>query len=504
MPKLLSLFDKPQGDDPFISDSTINNIKLPALLHLCMNESQIGAVSTFLQRPSSAESIQTQQEFFREFLYSDSLVDLLKKTQNELLHARQLKEQYDKEKCPELKHFLFFKLMDVYLIALTDIAAVPVAQSSIMSEFLANAKAFCVEDTIQQAIDDMRPIRKAFKDTATQSFEVKLYGSFMVGYDTVPTESTVRPLGEQLHRLFSDMGMGITTPPPNKEMKGDMLNTYLRLLIKNNKQIHGALSSFHTKHNALLNRIIPIDINDISTVLCIHTLFDYMSKQDIPLCFPELSSTRAAHIYDCHDVSLLTQKTQKIIPNDFVCNKEEGIFILTGINSGGKTTYLRGLGISVAFFAAGLPVPATSAMLPSYDRMEALFAGRDSTRGGERFLQEKQMLDGTMARISANSLLLVNELFSSIDEKTATAEYSQAIRLLQQKACHCLLITHLHSLAEGVAPYADIICLMAMTGENNERLYKIKRSRGRSSNVLEILQKYALTQEQLTTERGRK
>jgi len=503
MPELLSLFNCPQCDEPFISESALHNIKLPAVLRLCMSEEQADALSVFIQRPSDMETILNQQSFFKEFLYSDTLVDLFKKTQNELLIATQLVEQYEKEKSTELRHFLFYRLMEVYLTALTDIADMAgTAQSSIMSAFIARVKTFCQENAVEHAMQDMGSIRKALKDVTSQSFEVRLYGSFMTDYDAISTVENAPTLDKQLHALFSDIGMSIAVPPPNKEMKNDMFNTYFGLLIKNNKQVSGILSSYYTRHKDLFAHIIPLDISDISTIISIHTLFDYLNKQDIPLCFPGISPTRVAHIYDCHDLSLLTQKIPNIVPNDFICNEDNGIFILTGINSGGKTTYLRGIGIAIAFFASGLFVPATSATIPYYDHMEALFAIRDNTRGGERFLQEKQMVNDAMARISATSLLLVNEIFSSIDEKTALAEYSHVIRFLQQKACHCLLITHLHSLARGVAPYADIVSLVAMIGENSERLYKIKRSQGRSSNVLEILQKYALTPAQLTAERS--
>ena len=157
----------------------------------------------------------------------------------------------------------------------------------------------------------------------------------------------------------------------------------------------------------------------------------------------------------------------------------------------------------VAFFAAGLFVPATSATIPAYDRLEALFAGRNSARAKERFQQEKEMIDDAVENMTATSMLLVNEIFSSIDEKTAVDEYSRVIKTLQQKGCHSLLITHLHSLAQGVA-LPNIVSLTAMIGENAERLYKIKRFQGRSSNVLEILKKYALTYEQLQVEGGEK
>jgi DNA mismatch repair ATPase MutS len=258
---------------------------------------------------------------------------------------------------------------------------------------------------------------------------------------------------------------------------------------------------FHTRHGHWLNQMLSVDINDLSVALNLRTVFDFLKTLHIPLCFPEMSSNHTACITGFHDLSLLAQKTT-IIPNDFVCGENEKIFILTGVNSGGKTTFLRALGAAVTFFTAGLPVPAVSAELPCYDRLEILFAGKQTTRVGERFQREKQAVQEAVDILGDSSLLLVNEIFSSLDEKSAMAEYNHAIRQLRQKNTRCLFITHLHHLAQGAASHAGIVNLMALTGDNNERLYIIKRARGRTSNVAEILHAYALTPALLRAGRG--
>jgi ABC-type Mn2+/Zn2+ transport system ATPase subunit len=125
--------------------------------------------------------------------------------------------------------------------------------------------------------------------------------------------------------------------------------------------------------------------------------------------------------------------------------------------------------------------------------MGILFAGKQATRGGERFLRDRQAVHETVDVTGPSSFLLINELFSSLDEKSAMTEYNHLIQQLRMKNTRCLLITHLHNLAQGAASQTDIVNLMALTGDNHERLYKIKRARGRFSNVAEILREYNLT-----------
>jgi len=493
MSKLLELFAIPSPDaTPFISPATVHNIKLPTVLRLCLSEDQVQAVTAFLQRPFDQGTLPKRQGFFEAFLYSDSMQTLFKETQSALVYAHRLAEQYEKEKNNDMKNFLFFRCMDMLLTALSVIADATGGGEktiSIYSDFTDRLKTFCATDATKQAIQDLNAIRKTLRDVTAQTYEVRLYGSFMTDYRTVPVPDG--SLDQQLLDLFKAMNMGVANPPIQREIRDSTFNTYVGMLMKSSVQLRGTLSTYHSRHMDLYNHIMPLDFSDISIALNIHTLFEYFTDKQIPHCFPAISTSRAAHIHDFYDISLLTQKIPAIIPNDYICSDGEAVFILTGVNSGGKTTYLRGLGLAITFFAAGIFVPATSATIPVYDRMEALFAGRSNVKARERFQQEREMVNDAIESMTATSMLLVNEIFSSIDEKTAVDEYSRVIKILQQKGCHSLLITHLHSLAQGVA-LPNIVSLTAMVGENSERTYKIKRFQGRSSNVMEILNKYGL------------
>ncbi|MCL2285495.1 MAG: hypothetical protein FWC32_03930 [Firmicutes bacterium] len=491
---LLSLFGNLQSDTPFTSYTSLENIKLPELLRLCMGEVQTTEFCTFLQRPTDAKTIIDRQDFFKEFLSSEHLVDLFGKARDELLQTQQLAEQYEKEKDPIIKLFLFYRVVEVYLTLLEELVNNIVdAKSNILSGFAAEIAAFCQEEAVKNAVRDAKTIRRLLMNAiSAYNFNIRHYGKNMLGYNSTPANDTSSYLDGRLLELFLDFGMDAAPLPKPRGIDGDMLYSYIWLLAKNDKQIYGRISDFYGQYQDIYNRIIPVNPGDISMALYVNTLFGYLNKHKIPLCYPQISPSRGVNIQDCHDLSLLVQKTEKIVPNDLICSENERIFILTGVNSGGKTTYLRGLGIAITLFAAGLFIPATAARIPFYNEMTALFAG-GKAKGINRFLAEKKAVYDAVENAKPTSLLLINELFSSTDEKTALAEYGQMIKLLQQQTCFCLMITHFHNLTKWVQPYSDIACLMAATNERNERLYKIIRSRERYSNVMEILEKYSLT-----------
>jgi len=508
MQGLFTLFRKISNDEAhFATELTLENIKLPEFLRLCMDAGQANEVCAYLQNVSNAEDIIDKQNFFKALISSDFLHDMFAKAEKELMLATQLLELFHKEKDTTLKLYYFYRFMEVYLILLYDISTSLENNSnhgSVLAGFASGITSFCQEEPVQAALRDIRTIRRVFEASATkQDFEIRLYGSSLLGYNSIPVDDVHQNLGGQLLGLFSDLGMDVSNVNKARHLEGDTAHSYIWMIIKNDSQLHKRLLNYYEQHKPLLESI-TIDAGDIPTILGIKALHDFLVAREIPLCFPGIAprGSRAVTIHNCHDLSLFGQKAEKIIPNHFISDGEERIFILTGVNSGGKTTYLRGLGVAIAFFNAGLFIPATNACIPCFEEMTALFAGATPNirDGAKRFIHEKEIVYKAIENSKPSSFILVNELFSSIDERTALAEYGQIINLLQQKTCFCLMITHYQSLPEWVQPYPEIVSLMAATGNNNERLYKIIRSQGSYSNVLDILRKYALTPDLLNKE----
>ena len=70
------------------------------------------------------------------------------------------------------------------------------------------------------------------------------------------------------------------------------------------------------------------------------------------------------------DLSLLIKKpSSEIVKNDTLFNNDKRLFLLTGKNSGGKTTYLRSIGICLVLALAGSFVPASMANITDIDKI---------------------------------------------------------------------------------------------------------------------------------------
>ena len=63
----------------------------------------------------------------------------------------------------------------------------------------------------------------------------------------------------------------------------------------------------------------------------------------------------------------MAKNCESIVPNDADFTENEPFAFLLGANGGGKTTYLRALGVNLIFFLAGCPVFAKEAEIYPFD-----------------------------------------------------------------------------------------------------------------------------------------
>ena len=140
----------------------------------------------------------------------------------------------------------------------------------------------------------------------------------------------------------------------------------------------------------------------------------------------------------------------KLLVNNNVSFDESGrIFILTGPNQGGKTTYTQAIGLAHLLFQAGLPIPGTSAKISPIDGILTHFPVEEKP-GLEagRFGEEARRLHLIFQRATSHSLVLLNESLASTSEGESLYLAQDIVRALSLLGVRAIFATHLHTLAE--------------------------------------------------------
>lgn len=225
----------------------------------------------------------------------------------------------------------------------------------------------------------------------------------------------------------------------------------------------------------------------------------HMEEMGYTMCLPAPAEKRCIRLRDLRDVSLAKRdlRGESVVPNDVQMSGEDGshFFYVTGANGGGKTTYLRSLGIGILFFLAGCPVAAKSGEIWPFAKLFTHFPSMENFEESGRFVDEVQRAEEIRAAADGDTVALFNETFSGTDEKKSE-EYSR--RLAEDMYAYGtfgLYVTHIHSLTHGKIP---TLAAMIDEEDENRRTYRIRRIDGTDSSFAEdILKKYRLTEEGL-------
>lgn len=127
------------------------------------------------------------------------------------------------------------------------------------------------------------------------------------------------------------------------------------------------------------------------------------------------------------------------------------IFVLTGPNRGGKTTFARAVGLAQVLAQAGLPAPAWAARVSPVDAIFTLFPAAEQARTGMgRLDEEAAALAAIFRRAAARSLVLLNEPLGSTSPREAVAIARDVLCGLRLLGARAILVTHLHDLAREV------------------------------------------------------
>jgi dsDNA-specific endonuclease/ATPase MutS2 len=118
----------------------------------------------------------------------------------------------------------------------------------------------------------------------------------------------------------------------------------------------------------------------------------------------------------------------------------ENVVLLTGANSGGKTTLLETLSQIIILTQMGLPVPAESASVELIDELY-FFSKRRSLDAGafESFLRNFV----PVATYETNKLILLDELEAITELEAAVKIISSFMELIQKSGSYAVIVTHL-------------------------------------------------------------
>ncbi|MEV4125029.1 DNA mismatch repair protein [Nocardia sp. NPDC049707] len=178
-------------------------------------------------------------------------------------------------------------------------------------------------------------------------------------------------------------------------------------------------------------------------------LHDRLSRTGLPLCLPtpHPAGTPRLRCTGLRDITLCLTSDQVVVGND-IDAIDRSLIVVTGANSGGKSTLLRSIGAAQLMMQAGMYVVADSFEADVHNGVYTHFVtDEDRTLSHGKLVDELARMSRIIDRIGPNALLLCNESFSSTSEHDATRIAEPLIDALLTTGISVIFVTHLYEFA---------------------------------------------------------
>ena len=196
-------------------------------------------------------------------------------------------------------------------------------------------------------------------------------------------------------------------------------------------------------------------------------LHGHLAKLDEPVCFPVAAAPgeRRFSCRELYDICLALRMGVKVVGNDVNADGKD-LMVITGANQGGKSTFLRSVGLAQLMMQAGMFAPAESfsasvceGVFTHYKREE------DVTMKSGKLDEELARMSEIVDNLRGDALVLFNESFAATNEREGSEIARRIVEALVEKRVRAFFVTHLFEFAYGIYE----------TGERNVRFLRAKR-----------------------------
>lgn len=185
------------------------------------------------------------------------------------------------------------------------------------------------------------------------------------------------------------------------------------------------------------------------------------------------TTLKARGLYD----PCLALRTGKHVAGNAVEADSAALLVITGANQGGKSTFLRSLGIAYLLQRAGLFVPAEQFDAGLADAVFAHFRREeDASMSSGKFDEELARMSRIVDQLRPGAVLLCNESFGATNEREGTDIAVEIIDALRESGIRMAVVTHMYDLAHRYQERndAETLFLRAERAEDGIRSFQLR------------------------------
>lgn len=322
-------------------------------------------------------------------------------------------------------------------------------------------------------------------------------------------EKTVRAFTSAMNPLMG-VGIGLSkvaAHTPEENLMEHLDQVANRMLASTVRELKEVLAKYATVSIYSITGLIPEFLYYILWARYIEKLMGeghHFCKAEVAQDTSSGERMQAKAVYNLKLAAIAHTEENQVIGNDLVFDAGHCVYILTGANRGGKTTITQAIGQLFVLAQGGIYVPGEGFLFEPVDGIYTHFpADEDKTMDYGRLGEECSRFRDIFRRCTSDSLLLLNETFSTTSFEEGYYIAYDAIRAILSKGTRTIYNTHMHKLAREVEQInagadREKAASLIVKAESGKRSYKVEVAPAQGvSYASDIARKYGVTYEQL-------
>jgi len=265
---------------------------------------------------------------------------------------------------------------------------------------------------------------------------------------------------------------------------------------------HQIVSPFEDMISDFENTVV-----ELKALAAICHFFENLQGKGFPLSFPAVvsgNSDKDLYIRSMfHPLLTCFANNESVVPNDVETTAHQNVRLITGANNNGKTTYITGLGLCQVLYQAGMPVIGREAGMKIKDNILTHYVHPGDIKANQsRFAHECVRVLKLIEDISADSLILCDELFTGTAPQDGEIVSKLVLNTLIRTGVTLFFITHYHGLGDEFrdSPYvAQLCCKLDHTVDPPAYTYKLSPGISADSDGLVVAAEYGVNKRFLET-----
>lgn len=224
-------------------------------------------------------------------------------------------------------------------------------------------------------------------------------------------------------------------------------------------------------------------------------------EKGLEFSFPLITTDHDVKADSAFDLALaekLYLKGEVVVTNDFYLKGQERIFVITGPNQGGKTTFARMFGQMHYFANLGLTVPGKNVKLLRFDQIFTHFEREEAlTALHGKLYDDLLRIHAILNAATSRSIIILNEIFNSTALQDAQFLADKVLNEIIRIGALGICVTFMDELAKLGPETVSVTSMVEPDNPAIRSFHIVRRQADGLAYALSIAQKYGITYEQL-------